>query len=631
MRQIPATLGKGLFATLVGTWFLFTTSGALEAGQGPTPRTERLWNTYIDRIALLDFQERFGDQSPEEWFRAFVPTWSPAAPRPAGDVHAVTTAPSGKAELESEAAAALQSLVQGLPPAPKQGDGNAWNWLLKSLGKHRQAAGPFRRRLTAVLDALDLRLRHDRLHEAPMRGEPVADPRLENDLAALRRDFARSGQEQTAAVASSETGGDASQTPASSRARMGASPVGREHFLWGVSTSGFQWEGSNPQSIWTAFEKRGKTEERSGKAANGLELYETDIANAAAMGLTAFRTSIEWSRIEPTPGTFDPEGVAFYHGLFRSLRRHGMQPVVTLVHFSWPQWLEDGMGGWVTERGQQAFRRYVAFVAREYAEEVDWWLTFNEPLVIIGAGYCLGSFPPGHRNPILALRVSKAWVECHRQAYRLIHANDPKAYVSFNNYAATYRIPGGFQGHAFASAGDTPHGRMREVGEALRGDWFSLGQSLDYIAVDYYCRWNIPGPIVPAQEWEIHPEGLYHVLKNYHAWFKLPVLIAENGMATSNLAPRADGWTREAFLVRHIDAMQRAIRDGIPVLGYLHWSICDNYELGSFSPRFGLYAVDCRHERFERVPTPAVDLYRRIVTANGVTPELLEAFPPPTF
>lgn len=455
-------------------------------------------------------------------------------------------------------------------------------------------------------------------------------------------------------------------TPTAHRRTPSASPAHRPAkgpfppgFLWGVSTSGFQYEGGNPESIWTYHEQAGRTKEPIRRAADGLHRFEEDLALAAGMGLNAFRTSIEWSRIEPRQGQIDPAGVAYYHRMFAGMRRRGLTPIVTLVHFSWPQWLER-IGGWNSEAGVRAFIRHVDFVSREFGREVDWWLTFNEPPVEIIAGYVLGTNAPGYKNPLKAVAVSRAWVRCHKLAYRIIHANDPVAQVSWNNYTGTYQFGNLFQLHlSVEGTTDTPTAQAAPgggeapgtAGTALDGadeaaqvqkeiedHWLAeeartargrKESTLDFIGVDYYARWRLPGGFTEPHLWEPHPEGLYDVIKNYHAWFKVPVMIVENGMATCNLAPRADGWTREAFLVQHVKQVQRAVQDGIPVLGYIHWSITDNYEMGTYDPRFGLYAVDCRSEALTRVPTPAADVYRRLVAAGGVTPDLDAAFPAP--
>jgi len=131
-------------------------------------------------------------------------------------------------------------------------------------------------------------------------------------------------------------------------------------------------------------------------------------------------------------------------------------------------------------------------------------------------------------------------------------------------------------------------------------------------------------------EWALRPEGLFTAMKVHASRTGLPLLIAENGMATDDGKPRADGWSREAFLVQHADQVRRAIAEGVPCLGYIHWSLLDNYEWGSYRPRFGLYEVDPRDPLLRRKSTPAVEAYRAIATGNDVPPSLLEQYPRPT-
>lgn len=427
------------------------------------------------------------------------------------------------------------------------------------------------------------------------------------------------------------------QTQSSYSAQSVYSPTiegGRRPFMWGVSTAGYQWEGGNIASQWFLFEMAGKTPERAGKAANGLNTYSQDAALAKGMGLNTFRTSIEWSRIEPAKGRIDPAGVAFYHRLFQNLRSQGLTPIVTLMHFSYPQWLEDEIGGWENDKSVDEFARYADFVAKEYGSEVDWWLTFNEPTVFLGGAYIAGQIAPGKKNVITAAKAANNFIKSHKRAYDAIHKNDPVANVSFNNYSAAYTI-GNPNAQAQRSTqgldvnGDWMMNAMRTSkvqGEGAKGRGY-----LDYIGLDYYCRWTLGlgMKFKMAWDWEVYPEGLYNSIKNYHRWFGLPVLIAENGFATEDLKPRKDGWTREAYMVAHIKQMKRAMAEGIPVLGYVHWSITDNWEWGSFSPRFGLYVVDCRNKNYTRVETPTVGVYRKIVANNGTTPELEAAYPGP--
>lgn len=408
-------------------------------------------------------------------------------------------------------------------------------------------------------------------------------------------------------------------------------------FFWGVSTAGKQYEGGDTGSQWVKFEQAGKVPEPAGMAADGLQYYDTDAGLAHGMGLNAFRTSIEWSRIEPRPGYFDPNAVEYYHRFFASLRAHGLTPVVTLMHFSYPQWLDDEYGGWGGAQSVDQFAQYVDFVSREYAGQVNWWLTFNEPDIFVPGAYLTGNLAPGHHNPLEAMAVAKHFVQAHERAYTIIHQNEPDAHVSFNEYTAAYAIgsPEAAQPRTTQSLDlSDDNWMLDQVTSDSQGvgplSLFHPGY-LDFVAIDYYCKWQVklPFPLTNDWSWDVYPKGFYNVLENYYHWFGLPVLVAENGIATDNLQPRTDGWNRSNFLVAHVLEMQKAMADGIPVLGYIHWSITDNWEWGSFSPRFGLYSVDCRDHDFRRVATPAVAVYKEIATHGGVTPDLIANNPPP--
>lgn len=384
--------------------------------------------------------------------------------------------------------------------------------------------------------------------------------------------------------------------------------TGRD-FLWGVSTAGYQWEGDETTSQWAAWDQAGRTEERRGHAADGYRRYASDLDLTRGMGCNAFRTSVEWARIEPEEGRFDLEAIQHYRELIRAMRARGLTPIVTLQHFSYPAWL-DREGGWESKEAPARFARFVARIVPELAADVDWYLTFNEPTVFVAGGWVSGQMPPGKTNDAAgAARVLRHLVQGHRLAYAAIHRLDPVAKVSFNNYSASWHVTG--------DAVEPEDGFLSELqGTAERVP------ALDYMAIDYYTRLKLALPfnLPTCWTWPVYPEGLYRSLRFYHRLTGLPVLIAENGMATQDGAPRADGWTREAYLVAHVQQLQRAIADGIPVLGYVHWSITDNYEWGSYRPRFGLFTVDCRADDQRRVPTAAAGIYRQIIAAGGVTP-----------
>lgn len=399
-------------------------------------------------------------------------------------------------------------------------------------------------------------------------------------------------------------------------------------FMWGVSTAGYQWEGHDSASQWKAWEQAGHAPDQNVAAADGLNRHAEDLDLTAGMGCNAFRTSIEWSRIEPTEGVIDPAGVAFYHRLLDGIRARGLTPIVTLHHFTHPEWFAK-KGGWEQEANVATFERYVAFCAREFGPKVQWWITFNEPNVYVAGGWLAAGLPPGRKSPLAAIGVAKRLGRAHAAAYRALHAQDPDAKVSFNWYTAEWALSGLMDAQEEDQAlRATTHD---DAMAAMAKDERSGQRTIDYTSFDYYCKLSLRDVLnLPRQDrWQAYPEGFYKALKRYHARYRLPILVAENGMATWEGLPRADGWTRANHLVAHVKAMQQAMREGVPVLGYVHWSITDNWEWGSFSPRFGLYRVECRQQEFTRIPTDGVPAYQGVIQAGGASPELQLRFPAP--
>ena len=397
-----------------------------------------------------------------------------------------------------------------------------------------------------------------------------------------------------------------------------------------MTLAGYQNDGAHPAMDWHAWEAdyaKPRGLEPSGRGADFRGHMDGDLDRAAAMGLTAFRTSIEWSRVEPEEGKIDQAEVAYVHRMLQGIRKRGMAPVITLYHFATPRWLHrdhgDGLVGWESPRTVAAFRRWSRFVAKEFGAEIDWYLTFNEPSSVLLGGYATGFIPPHRVGPVAFARATAGVLAAHEAAYDEIHAADPVARVSVPDYNCLLPVGPGVDflpGKWFAE-------RLPTV-----RTWNGLDRprALDFAAVHYYGVNHAftDFPVSPWR-WEGNPDHLVKVLKTYQAAFGLPILIAENGFATREGAPREDGWTRESYLVAHVQAIQAAQAAGVPVIGYMYWTLTDNYEWGSYGPRFGLYEVDARNGNYARKATPAVGVFREIVEAGGVTPDLLRRYPAP--
>ncbi|MBN1135803.1 MAG: glycoside hydrolase family 1 protein, partial [Anaerolineae bacterium] len=204
-----------------------------------------------------------------------------------------------------------------------------------------------------------------------------------------------------------------------------------EGFLWGTATAAHQVEGNNVNNDWWAFEQKPGTiwhGDHSGLACDWWRNAEADFDLMAGMGHNTHRLSVEWSRIEPEEGTFDPAAIARYREVLTGLRQRGMEPMVTLFHFSSPRWLAQ-QGGWRNRAAARHFRRFVRHTVEQLGDLVKLWCTINEPNVYAALGYLLGKHAPGEKNPHHCFQVLSHHLQAHAAAYRAIKAMDGNAQV----------------------------------------------------------------------------------------------------------------------------------------------------------------------------------------------------------
>lgn len=470
-------------------------------------------------------------------------------------------------------------------------------------------------------------------------------------------------------------------------------------FMWGVSTAGYQSEGYDTSSMWHFWDLSGKTKDHNPKGVDFFHKYKEDIQLAKDMGCNSFRFSIEWSRIEPKKGVIDQTAVQYYKDILKELKDREMTPIVTLIHFNYPQWVlnETKNKGLEDSKFIDYFLNYVIFTVKEFKGDVKYWLTFNEPNIWIPGAYLLAQTPPGKINPVATVKAGWNLLKAHSMAYDLIHGIEPEAMVSsnvfyilpkpfghiskpddveilsqklddknmldtdwffesINNGKTSVSLPVTASSNLSTKAATTPQTLEQEVKQEQKlrglpitqntipttnGDQVNISsdsqvkwlKKFDFVAFDYYYRFRTIGQVSNlVKPWlmESYPEGLYDAVMDYHKRYKKPIMIAENGMATEDNKPRADHWTREVSIVQHIKQLKRAMNDGANVIGYFHWSITDNYEWGSFTPRFGLYTVNPKTDPdMKRIPTPAVEVYKEIIKNNGVTPTLLSQYQAP--
>ena len=404
-----------------------------------------------------------------------------------------------------------------------------------------------------------------------------------------------------------------------------------DRFLWGVSVAGHQVEGGEAPTQWRAWEQAGNVPDRTRPQGDAWWRWREDLAMARQMGLTAYRFGVEWARVEPSEGAFDDRALARYAAIAREARRLGMRPIVTLLHFSYPSWLDKpdfyGRRGWERRDAPERFARYVARVARLIAPEDPLWLTLNEPTMMAYKGYVDGQFPPGEHDPWKGMLVLGRLLQGHVLAREVLKQVQPGALVGFTHYLLAM--------HPFPIApiglGDLgrplPHVPFGPLEPDLWVMDFLEPRALaevDFLGIDAYTAVSLSRPDPgPYARWPVAPHGLREAARRaWHHVGRKPLLFTENGMATDDGRPRRDGWSRSAYMVAHIGMVEELRRSGVPVWGYCHWTLYDNWEWGSRKPRFGLYATDAG-ERVRR-PTAAVATYRQIVRDGGIRPALIE-------
>lgn len=400
-------------------------------------------------------------------------------------------------------------------------------------------------------------------------------------------------------------------------------------FLWGAATASHQVEGGNRHNDWWELEQAGRLPHASGEACRHYERYESDFDLARSLGHNAHRLSLEWSRIEPTPGTWDDTELEHYANVLAALRARGIEPVVTLHHFTNPAWFAR-RGGWTRSDSVALFTRYVEHVATRLAGKVRYWLTVNEPTVYAKHAYVAGDWPPCQRNAWWsAASATYHLCRAHVAAYRVLHARNPDAMVGIA-HSAPYVAACNPDSAADRRAACLRDFALNEVVFRMIGR--RPAAVLDFIGLNYYARQlvRVRGASGLARlfgteckddhhgtprwfttlGWEVHAPGLRRVLERFGR-YGVPLMVTENGIATTDEAQR------EEYLQTHLQALGQSVAEGIPVLGYLYWTLMDNFEWAEGrNARFGLIAVD--FDTQVRTVRPAAQAFRRVCTTNAI-------------
>lgn len=446
---------------------------------------------------------------------------------------------------------------------------------------------------------------------------------------------------------------------------MTAMPFFPPFFVWGVSSAAFQVEGATDEdgrgpSIWDTFTARpgvirgGHTAD---VACDHYHRFAEDVALMGELGVTGYRFSIAWPRIQPEGrGPANPKGVAFYDRLVDALLERGIAPTPTLFHWDLPQAMEDD-GGWLNRDTAHRFADYAAAMAEVLADRVSLWITLNEPFVHMAWGYGLGTHAPGRALMLDSLPVAHHQLLGHGLATAALRAHGAERVMLANNCTPVWPASGGAADKAAADAYDALHNRLfndpiflghypdlsafgitADLGGSVKdGDLEIISTPLDAVGINYYNPSLIAAPIddalglpfeeariegVPrtAFDWPIVPDGLRELLMLFRDRYPglPPVYITENGCSVDDqvVDGRVQDHHRISYLDAHLRAIAAAVAEGVDVRGYFVWTLTDNFEWAEgYHQRFGLVHVD--HATQVRTPKLSYAWYRDLIAAQS--------------
>jgi beta-glucosidase len=434
-------------------------------------------------------------------------------------------------------------------------------------------------------------------------------------------------------------------------------------FAWGAATAAYQIEGAVAEdgrgpSVWDTFSHRAgavRHGDTGDVAADHYHRWPEDIELMSALGITAYRFSIAWPRVQPGgQGLANEPGLDFYDRLTDGLLARGIAPIPTLFHWDLPQPLEDE-GGWLSRDTAYRFADYAALAAGRLADRIPLWITLNEPFVVMSMGYGLGTHAPGKELMLGALPAAHHQLLGHGLAAAALRSAGARQVAITNNYAPAWPASDSPADAAAAGAYDTLQNRLftdpvllgaypdlsafgieADPGYIKDGDLALISAPVDALGVNYYAparlsalpdgplpfqREPIPGFPVTAFGWPVVPAGLRELLlllRERYGQALPPVYITENGCSTDDVMA-ADGTVDDQPRIRYLDghlrALHEAITAGVDVRGYLTWSLIDNFEWAEgYSQRFGLVHVDFATQL--RTPKVSFGWYRDLIAAQ---------------
>jgi beta-glucosidase len=385
-----------------------------------------------------------------------------------------------------------------------------------------------------------------------------------------------------------------------------------KNFLWGASTASHQVEGNNHNqwSVWELQVAQNKAKHAkadldwlsnwddiknqaedpnnyiSGKGVDHFKLFKEDIKLISKLNLNSYRFGIEWSRIEPKEGQWNQEAINHYKDYINELNKNKIEPLLNIWHWTLPVWFSE-KGGFKNKANLIYWKRFVQKIADEFGLMIQHIITLNEPNVYTSHSYIMGWWPPQEKSWISGAKVTWHLVLAHKYAYRILKKKNPSLNVGIAQQLANIQAK---RPHNFFDQIMTKW--MRYI-----WNWWFYHRiknyqdfiGFNYYFTDYYRVFKRDNPEVPTNDlgWYMEPEGLYPLLLRVWTRYRKPIIITENGVADSSDQYR-QWWLEESII-----AMERALSEGVQLVGYYHWSLLDNFEWAyGWWPKFGLVEVD---------------------------------------
>jgi len=402
-----------------------------------------------------------------------------------------------------------------------------------------------------------------------------------------------------------------------------------KEFLWGAASAATQIEGAWNEdgkcpSIWDVAGNHIKNGDNTFVACDHYHRYKEDVALMKELGIKSYRFSINWCRIVPEQGKINEKGLMFYSNLVDELISSGIEPMITLYHWDLPLWMHK-LGGWKNSAIIDEFLFYVEAVIDALSDRVKYWMTINEPQVFIMSAYVIGNFAPFKHAIFSYKKCLRNCLLAHGKAVKLIRQKAKTEPVIGLAMASTTYIPDSFDETGIKEA--AKYSFESTVGEGSNSVYMDpivlgkaspsmakklsaedlkiISEPIDFIGINVYQPSN---PLINKEKynaenlpknslgWVIDGRCLYWTIRHYYERYHLPIMVTENGMA-GNDSVSADGTVDDMIRVKFLDdfisEMEKAVDEGIPVIGYQHWSLMDNLEwCEGYEPRFGIIHID---------------------------------------